>query len=56
MLTVAQTTKNISYFKVGKSSLQEIAPLATIREISDANLETGRYGPKSRVSRIIQES
>ena len=26
-----------------------------IWEISDFNLETGRYGPKSGVSRIIQE-
>ena len=56
MLTVAQTTKNISNFMVGKSSLQEIAPLAIIRAISDSNLETRRYGPKSGVSRIIRES
>ena len=41
---------------VGKSSLQEIAILAIVREISDYNLETGRYRPKSGVSRIIQES
>ena len=37
---------------VGKSSLQEIATLEIIREISDSNLETGRYGPKSGVSRL----
>ena len=30
MLTVAQTMKNISNFMVGKSSLQEIAPLVII--------------------------
>ena len=30
---------------VGKSSLQEIAILVIIREISDFYLETGRYGP-----------
>ena len=30
--------------------------LAIIREISYSNLETGRYGPKSGVSRIIRES
>ena len=42
MLTVAQTTQNIWNFMVGKSSLQEIATLAIIREISDSNLETGR--------------
>ena len=41
---------------VGKSSLQEIAILAIVREISDYNLETGRYRPKSGVSQIIQES
>ena len=41
---------------VGKSSLQEIATLAIIREIWDTNLETGRYSLKSGVSRIIRES
>ena len=56
MLTVAQITQNIWHFMVGKSSLQEIATLAIIWEISDSNLETGRYGPKSGVSRIIRES
>ena len=55
-VTVAQTTQNIWKFMVGKSSLQEIATLAIIREISDSNLETGRYSPKSGVSRIIRES
>ena len=48
--------QNIWNFMVGKSSLQEIATLAIIREISDSNLETGRYGPKSGVSWIIRES
>ena len=56
MLTVAQTTQNIWNFMVRKSSLPEIAALAIIWEISDSNLETGRYGPKSGVSRIIRES
>ena len=56
MLTIAQTMKNISNFMVGKSSLQEIAPLAIIWEISDSNLETRRYGPNSGVSHIIRES
>ena len=32
---------------VRKSSLQEIVILAIIREISDSDLETGRYGPRS---------
>ena len=45
MLIVAQTTQNISNFMVGKLSLQEIATLAIIREISNY-LETGRYGWK----------
>ena len=43
-------------FMVGKSSPQEIATLAIIREISDPDLETGRYGPKSGVSQIMRES
>ena len=40
----------------GKLSLQEVATLAIIREISDSNLETGRHGPKSGVYWIILES
>ena len=39
---VAQTTQNIWNFVVGKSSLQEIATLTIIREISDSNLEAGK--------------
>ena len=42
MLTVAQTTQNIWNFMVGKSSLQEMATLAIIREISNSNLENER--------------
>ena len=56
ILIVAPTKQNIWNFMVGKSSPQEIATLAIIGEMSDSNLETGRYGPKSGVSRIIQES
>ena len=56
MLTVAQPMQNIWNFMVGKSSPQEIATLAIIREISDPNLETENYGPKSEVSWIIRES
>ena len=41
---------------VGMSSPQEIATLAIVWEISDPNLETWIYGPKSGVSWIIQES
>ena len=32
---------------VEKSSVQEIAILAIIREISDSDLETGRYSPNT---------
>ena len=56
MLTVAQTMQNIWNFMVGKSSPQEIATLAIIREISDPDLETENYSPKSGVSWIIRES
>jgi len=38
---------------VGKLIPQEMATSAIIREISDSNLETGKYGPKSGVSQII---
>ena len=48
--------QNIWNFMVGNSSLQEIATLVIIWEISDSNLETGRYSPKSGVSQIIRES
>ena len=40
----------------GKSTLQQISTLAIIREISDSDLEIGRYNLKSGVSRIIRES
>ena len=35
---------------------KKLQMLAIIREISDSNLETGRNGSKSGVSRIIWES
>ena len=56
LMLTAKTMQNIWYFIVGKSSLQEMATLAIILEISDSNLESGRYRPKSGVSGIIQES
>ena len=56
MSTVAQTMQNIWNFMVGKLSLQEIATLAIIQEISYSNLETGRYSPQSGVPRIIREN
>ena len=56
MLTVAQTTRNIWNFMVEKLSLQEIATSVIIQEISDSNLDTGRYGTKSGVSWIIWDS
>ena len=52
MLTVAQKIQNNWNFVVGKSSLQEIATLEIIQEISDSNLETGGYGPNSGVDSI----
>ena len=42
-----------SIFIETPGSLQEIATLAIIPEISDSNLETGRYSSKSGVSLII---
>ena len=42
-----------SIFIETPGSLQEIATLAMILEISDSNLETGRYSSKSGVSLII---
>ena len=42
-----------SIFIETPGSLQEIATLAIILEISDSNLETGRYSSKSGVSLII---
>ena len=60
MFHVISSSNNAKYLKFyGRKvykSLQEIATLAIIREISDSNLETGRYGPKSGVSRIIRQS
>ena len=49
---VNSSSNNAKYLKlmVGKLSLQEIATLAIIWEISDSNLETGRYSLKSGVS------
>ena len=57
-MLAAQTTQNIEIVQsiLQFYSLQEIATLVNILEISDSNLETGRYGPKPGVSRIIQES
>ena len=60
MFHINSSSNNGKYLKFhGRKvykSLQEIATLVIIREISDSNLETGRYGPKPGVSRIIRES
>ena len=53
---IAQTMQNIWNFIVKKSTLQENGTSVIIREIPDSNLETGRCGPKSGVSRISWES
>ena len=55
LMLTAKTMQNIWNFIVGKSSLQEMATSVIILEISDSNLESGRYGPKSGVSGIIRE-
>ena len=56
MLMVAQTMEKCFKFYGRKVESTEIATLAIIWEISDSNLETRRYGPKSGVSWIIWES
>ena len=54
--------KSLKQCKIFEISLSESQvykkwqTLAIIQEISDSNLETGRYGSKSGVSRIILES
>ena len=55
---LCQTTQKSWKFIVGKSSLlKKWQTSAIIREILySINLETGRYGPKSGVSRIFRES
>ena len=46
-IKIAQTTQNSWNFIVGRSSLlKKWQTSGIIREISDSNLETGRYGPK----------
>ena len=58
MLTAAQTTQNIEILRLeswvyGKYT---VATLVNIPQISDSNLEMGRYSPQPGVSRIIWES
>ena len=56
-IKIAQTTQNSWNFIVRKSSLlKKWETLAIIWKNSYSNLDTGRYGPKSWVSRIIRES
>ena len=52
------SSNNATFFKFYGQKVEstEIATLVIIREISDSNLETRRYGPKSGVSWIIRES
>ena len=50
-IKIAQTTQNSWNFIVGRSSLlKQWQTSGIIREISDSNLEIGRYGPKFVVS------
>ena len=56
---VHSSSNNAKYLKCYDwkvESTRKLATLALIREISDANLETGGYSPKSGVSRINWES
>ena len=50
------STQNIGNFIVGKWLYKKWQNSANFRRIWYSNLETGRYGPKSGVSRIIRES
>ena len=52
---IAQTTLKKVYWRKVETTT-EWQTSVNIREISYSNLETGRYGPKSGVSRIIRES
>ena len=60
MLTVAQTMHIFEILWLESRVCKKWQTLAIIQEISDSNLETGRYGlpdyPKSGVSQIIQGS
>ena len=56
-IKIAQTTQNSWNFTVRKSSLLKTwQTSAIIWKNSYSNLDTGRYGPKSGVSRIIRKS
>jgi len=52
---IAQTTQNIWNFMPESLVYKKWQTSAFIQEISDSNLETGKYGPKSGDSRIILE-
>ena len=52
---IAQTTQNIWNFMLESLFYKKWQTSAIIQEISDSILETGKYGPKSGVSCIIQE-
>ena len=55
--TIAQTKQSIWKIPPSESRFyKKWQTMAIIREISDSNLETGRNGSKSGVSRIIRES
>ena len=53
MFHVNSNANNAQYLKFcgRKFESTEVVTLAIIREISDSNLETGRYGPKTGVFR-----
>ena len=55
MLTVKQL-KQQKLFEISLSESPVLKKWQTILEVSDSNLKTRRYGPKSGVSRFIRES
>ena len=52
---IAQTTQNIWNFIPESLVYKKWQTSEIFQEISDSNLETGKYGPKSGDSRIIWE-
>ena len=58
-IKIAKTTQNSWNFEYCQKVVywnEEVTTSKIIQEISNSNLETGRYGPKSGLAQIIQES
>ena len=56
MLTVKELKQRKIFEIVGNRVCKKWQTSAIILEVSDSNLESGIYGPKSGVSRIVRES